>query len=498
MAGGYVGGTPVGAGETAGNRYANGGGAGGGVPGEAAAPRDVNWGGGGGGSATIPAHEQALVMPARQRALTGAIDAEAAAIEAQKTAVGGSADAAAEIERQRAIGTQEIARAAEDAGIDVKLRAKARADESKAFREHIDAYAAKLAEDKIDPNRMWNSASTGQQITWSIAKALGAVGQAFLGQSTNQVADHIERMAAQDVAAQKANHDIGRERLSDMHSMYSQALQASGSAEEADRVATGYALEAAKQNAAALTQSATSKAQKAKGEELQAALIEKQAIIGEKKAETEIKLNPLVQARTVSTGPDMAKLGKQALDLQLDYAKIGKEVSYDQAFAAVMKSHTGQTVRGFAPVQGAKAEPGGKDEKMNEARTEVEGGLKMIDNALETGAAYKQGPIGALWSHVPGATDSKIDKLERDKYNAQVKAVVGAGWKLVTSGMEPKNPSIIEELSEHYQVHPSDSDTLARAKMGALKNMLKDAAGSKGVLYDTSKSGVVAPPTFAK
>jgi hypothetical protein len=466
---------------------------------DASAP-SINWGGAGGGPTTIAAHEQALASPERQKALLGAVDAEGKAVEGQKAAARDSGDAAADVERQKAIGERDVATATEDAGVDTKLRAQLRNDELKSYRKHIDDFSAKVAKEKIDPNGMWNNASTGQKITWTLAKAFGAVGQAFLHTSSNQVADHIDQMAAQDVAAQRANHETNRERVGDMNSMYAQALHATGNAEEAERVATGYALEAARHNALALSTNATGAVQKARGAEIVAALDEKQAQLGEKKAKEEIALNPLVQARTVGVGLDMNKVYAGARQRIEDQAKLGTVVSPDEAIRWSYKLHTGRDPLPGAGqfAGGAKAEPGSKAEKVDEARTEVNGGIATLDRALDSGVAFKQGPIGALWSHVPGATDSKKDALERDAYNAQVKALVGAGWKLVTNGMEPKNPGIIEELSGHYQLEPSDSPELARAKITRLQQTLRDAGGSKGVIFDAAQSGDVKPPTFAK
>ena len=179
--------------------------------GGASATPSINWGGAGGGTATISAHEVPLASKGRQNEVLGAIDNQVSAIEDQKAAIRGSGEAAANIAEQEAAGKRDIAKATADAGAETTSRAKLHADESKAFRAHIDNFAAKLATDKIDPNAMWNNSSTGQKITWTLAKAFGAIGQAFLHTSTNQIADHIEAMAAQDVAGQRANHEIGRE-----------------------------------------------------------------------------------------------------------------------------------------------------------------------------------------------------------------------------------------------------------------------------------------------
>lgn len=480
---------------TLGNKYGKEGSASGAAGAEERAP--ITWGNAS-GTATIAAHEQAVVSGARQAELGKAVDAQGKAIEGQKDAAVGSADAAAEVERQKAVGTQGIGKQFEDSAVDAKVRAQEAADESKAYRAQIADFAKKLSTDKVDHNKMWNDSSTGQKIAWTMAKAFGAIGQAFLHTPTNQVADSIDAMVAGDVADQRANHEVGREHLADMKTAYAQALQATGDREAAERVAVGYGLEAAKQNAIALTENATSAAQKARGRELTAALDERIAVLGEKKVKEGIAMNPYVQARTVSTGPDMKEVYKTARQFTEEQAKHGTVVKPDDAIRWAFKMHTGRDPLSGAFVQGSKAEPGSKTEKLEEARTEVKGGISTIDRALESGAAYKQGPLGSLWAKVPGATDSKMDELQRNKYNAQAKALVGAAWKLTTSGMEPKNPAIIEELSEHYQIHPSDSEELARAKMKELQNLLRDAGTSKGVVFDETRKDIAGIPEAYK
>lgn len=443
----------------------------------------INWGGGG-GATTVAAHEQAVVAPGRQAELLGAIDAEGKAIGSQQDAAAGTAAAVAEVERQKGIGTLGVAKTMEDAGVDTKLRAQAQADESKAFRKHIDAFGAKLAKDEIDPQRMYHNATTGQNITWTIAKAMGAMGQALLHQSTNQVADSIDAMAAQDVAAQRANHEMGREHLADMKTAYAEALRATGDKEQAERVAQGYVIEAAKLNAAALTENAQSDVQKKRGAELVAALSERQALVGEKRAETGIKLNPYVQARTVGGAeapPTMKEIGTIADSYVKEQAGLGNRVTPDEALRYAIKIRTSRDPLGPAGVAvpyagGAKAEKGDKKE-MQASVDEVNHGYS---NLLKDPVLDKLGFL----PYVAAATgaqrtmpESAAVGPELTQFNLAMDSYAG---KLLKDNEGRIPPAIVDQLHK-FHIKEGDSKPYAQAQIRASQAYVNGLARTAGV-----------------
>jgi len=469
---------------------------------EASPAPGINWGGAGGGG-TVAAHEQKLTTQKREDELTGAIDHEADAIEGQKTAVGNSAEANAEIERQRGQGLQDIAKATEDAGVDTKLRAQAAADESKAYRKHMEAFQAQLSNDKIDPNRMWHNASTGQQITWTIAEALGAVQQAALHLPTNQVVDRIEARAVADVAAQKANHEIGRERLQDMQSMYGQALHATASQEEAERVATGYALESAKQNAQALTQAATSKAQIAKGKEIQSQLDERIALLDQKKAETGIKLNPMAQAHG-GGGVDMKAVYAAARQRIAEQDKLGITVSPDEAIRWSYKLHTGND-----PQPGAGAFAGGVKgaggnmtpeqrgkiaQERQQTQTASDEFNTQMDNLQKHPVILGSGLSDAAFANLPQrvAPASNDAQQQLEAINTQMLQAVG---KVAKDADGKPNKVMIEKIEKRFELHLSDTPQQKQQKIAGVRSVYNALAREQGATAPEPNKG--PPPGMA-
>lgn len=460
---------------TTGNKYAAGG-----AGGASSAPTDINWNRASGGTATIPAHEQPVVAEPRQKQLTGAI-------ESQKGAASESADAAADIETAKAQGARDLAKQYEDAGVDAKLRAQTAADEMKAFRSKIDDFSAKVAKDKINPNRMWEDASTGQKIAWTMAKGLGAIQQGFLHLSSNQIADSIDGMVAQDVAAQRANHEIGRERLADMNTFYGHALRESATAEEAERVATGYALEAAKQQAQAMTLSAGSAAQKAKGKEVV-------ALLDEKLAEKGIVMNPLVQARTVSTGPSIAKLGEDMDAYRKEMAGYGKIVTPDEAFQYAIKKNTMVNPLSTPINQGAKLE--GANKELKETQTATDEFNKQMDALANHPVIVGSGLGTAAGAKLPArlAPESNDAQQQLEAINTRNLQAIG---KVAKDADGKPNKEMIKKIEERFEIHLSDPPAIKQQKLQGVRDVYNALARQQGA-KSPALSGTAPPPTFEK
>lgn len=477
-------------------------------PSAPAATPGINWGSVG-GSVTIPAHEVPLATAKRQGELMGAIDAqgravdaEGKALESQQSAAGAVADANAGVERARGVGEYDQAKAAIDAGQGVKERAAKAADESKAYRTRIDEFSEKLAKDKIDPNGMWNNASVPQRITWTLAKMLGAVGQAFLHLPTNQVADELERMAAQDVATQRANHEMGREHMADLNTMYGQALHATGNAEEAERVATGYALEAIKHQAQGFVNGAQSKVQEAKGKELISEIGsrivangERRAAVDEKKAETGIKLNPLAQARTVGAGGvDMAKVYASARERIKDQAADGHIISPDEAIRWAYKLHTGNDPQPGAGAfaGGAKGDPANKE--LRETQTATDEFNRQIDGLAKHPVITGSGLGTAIGAQLPQrvAPDSNDAQQQLNAINTRNLQAIG---KVAKDADGKPNKEMIKKIEERFEIHLADTPEMKQQKLQGVREVYNALARQQGAKAPEPNKG--PPPGMA-
>lgn len=438
------------------------------------------------GTATIPAHEVAAVAPARQAALLGAMNREGMAAE-------GAAEAAAGVEGAKATGSRDMVQAYADAGESAKQRAKDAADESRAFRSRIDEFSAKLANDKIDPNGMYHSASTGTNIMWTLAKALGAVGQAYLKLPTNQIADHIDAMARADVAAQRENHEMGRERLGDMKSMYAEALKATGNADEAERLAVGYALKAAEQNAQALTQDATGKAQKAKGEEIVAAL-------GTRAVDTQIKMNPLVQAK--AAGPDMQKVYALARERVKEQEAQGHPTDGLTALKWAM-AMSGSAPIGLAEAGGAKDGGGGEMTREQRGKIAMEREQattasvqfnKLVDSLKSHPVITGSGMTEAALSNLPQrvAPESNDAQQQLEAINTQMLQAIG---KVAKDADGKPNKVMIDKLEKRFEIHLGDSPRMKQQKLTGSRDAVNALARGEGVDIKDTAAGL---PSYAE
>jgi hypothetical protein len=255
------------------------------------------------------------------------------AIENLKDAEDDVAQADIQANNARAEGHKKIADEHTNAGIDVQSRALADREKQDAFREKIDAFSQDLANDRIKVD-----ASPSRQVTWTIAKALGSIGQAFLNLPTNQVADQIDAQIRQDIENQKANHDIKKGRLGDMKTLYDLAASQSKDQAERDRLAHGYALEAAKSQLQAMAEAS-----------------------GNPKA--------LAVAKKLKAEWDMKSQLTDAKDPEIELAAVQRGIAENKWVPAGVAGGAGKPVEGkfvyFDPTDGkyydAKSEPNHKE-----------------------------------------------------------------------------------------------------------------------------------------
>jgi hypothetical protein len=197
-----------------------------------------------GGVATVPAHEVDLMSPERQGQLKSDWDNYVSS-------------------------QQDIARAqqhqAEDAGVAASLHAKMLADQnaenlalSKKQDEEIrriEDARQKMAHDvanmKLDPNRWWNSKSTGEQIMWTLAKGLSGFVQGFSAMAPgghpipNVVAEKVNQHISQDLQAQQAEIEQKKGEIGDMDSLLASAFRRTGNMRDAMALAHTVALQQA-------------------------------------------------------------------------------------------------------------------------------------------------------------------------------------------------------------------------------------------------------------
>lgn len=77
--------------------------------------------------------------------------------------------------------------------------------EREEVRKEIDAFRSAGAEDKVDPNRVWNNMSTGNKVLATIGIILGGAGGGASGR--NMALDVLNNTIDRDIKAQQANID---------------------------------------------------------------------------------------------------------------------------------------------------------------------------------------------------------------------------------------------------------------------------------------------------
>jgi len=279
----------------------------------------------------------------------------------------------AEIERARATANLE-AQAADAAAKEHQLKAaeyqKAMDDEAVKQQERADALAAKQAEVdrqvqeyqgiKIDPNRIWHNASTGDKIQAGVAMLLGIVGQAMAG-GENQAMTAIDKAINMDIDAQKANMDKAGKNVDVARTMYADMRQKFGD----DRIAREAMREMAFNKIASDAQARADSAQ-----------------------------SPIIKARAEQI---IAAAQSKAADAQLARNKVVVE-----------------TQKKTAPMVRGVSKPGDRvlNEKENEPlvnRGLVIKQLTKLDGMIEKLDEKAMGPFDAWWNTQKTAWGGKVD-----------------------------------------------------------------------------------------
>lgn len=172
---------------------------------------------------------------------------------------------------------------------------------------------------EINPNRYWDSKSTGAKITASIGIALGAIGAAMQGSGENQALKIIQNAIDRDIDAQKANAGKLQQKLQNNDSIFNLALKKFGDSEAATLAARSEALGRVQLQTSMIANQTQSKQAKAQADLLMAQ-------IGEEKAKTNLALEQTVAkkfvARQATMGPGVEDPNALPEDMQKRAVKM--------------------------------------------------------------------------------------------------------------------------------------------------------------------------------
>lgn len=343
-----------------------------------------------------------------------------------------------------------------------------------AFLARNQELADQIGEQKIDPSRLFASKGIGEKIALTIAGALsGAAGQG------PQFMQRMDGMIDTDVKAQMANVDNLKAKLGARQTLFGQMMAESGDRRVAETQTKQLMWEAAKQQMAAnaerlgipevMNNSQLMQNQivderinplrvQMTGSALQAAQQQAAAAAAAQRAAEEKAWN---------RGIEVAKLGQEADKLGLERDKFNAENGKDDA------GGVGKAGRQAMALDAAKTQQ------------ELDANLKAVSDAQkDVGAISAGGSLGntvaGLPAWVPGVTGARKDVNAREAYNALVRPGVGAAWKMRTGGVEPKNPTILEEQAKAFTVLPSDNEETVRDRMALFKKHMTDSAAAQG------------------
>jgi hypothetical protein len=350
-------------------------------------------------------------------------------------------------------------------------------------RAHLDQMIADVQGDKVDPERFWHTRSTGQRIGIALAMIAGGFAGGWNGTGKNGAADMLDRAVQNDIHAQEENLANKRAGVQQQSQLYEMARGEFHDRAERMRAMHVTALaQVGKQIDARIAEAS---------DPIEAArLKEARAGIFAKAGESRLRLDEMGADRVSTTthssfsgGGGVSGPSRKEFDALTEKLVLEKNLSSDEAhvLAAKMLQLPGAPQGNGSAPSGHKGNPTDAEK----AQGILNSDLKVIDRAKANIDKITAGTTaGSAWAKapgwVPGATEAKINASERDKWNSQVKIIIGGAYKQGTDANEPKNLALIEEFAKPFEIKPGDNAETAAAKIDNLRQFAIDNASAKG------------------
>lgn len=342
-----------------------------------------------------------------------------------------------------------------------------------AFLQRNQQLADQIGAEKIDPSRVIGDKSVGEKISLLIAGILsGANGQGpqFLGR--------LDSMIDQGVKAQMANADNAKAKLSARQSVFGQMMAETGDRRVAEMQTKNLMYEAVKQKLSS------------DAERLGIPEVQNNAALAVNTL-TETKSNPL----QTQMAADALKAFQQQAAANASLQRQNEDRAWNRGMQVAelgLKKDQAQLERDKFDAENGAGQPGGLDKAgrnamaLEQAKAQKElDALNRSISAANPADVSRGGEVGRVAAEhlpawVPGVTGARENANARDEYNSLVRPGVGAAWKLRTGGVEPKNPTILEEQAKPFLIRPDDNEEVVKDKMARFRKHLDQSADSAG------------------
>jgi hypothetical protein len=169
------------------------------------------------------------------------------AIEAQKAAAQKAAGAEAGANAAQAKEIQESLKQQQDQFANINKFYDLQQKDLATHEAKMSDLIQDIREQKIDPNKIWSSKSTGEKVMAGIGLVLGGIGAGLTRSGQNQAFEFMNQAIARDVDAQKAAIEAKKTGVELENSLYGRALQRTNDARSAQYAALAMGQELAKQ-----------------------------------------------------------------------------------------------------------------------------------------------------------------------------------------------------------------------------------------------------------
>lgn len=177
----------------------------------------------------IPGHDMPLVSPETRALVDAGPRAELGAVNAQAGADQAKVDASQQIAMARAAAYDRLVQQQQQ-------REQQRQAVLRQQENDMDRVSDQVSRTMIDPDHLWSTKNAAQKIAGFVAAMAGGYLAGKHG-GPNQYLESLDKEIDRDIAAQKANYEIKKGKLTDLRSVYAQKMQRFGDERAAEAAA---------------------------------------------------------------------------------------------------------------------------------------------------------------------------------------------------------------------------------------------------------------------
>lgn len=393
-----------------------------------------------------------------------------------------------EANQARTIGHAQLGQLAGQQAEQLKVRAEKADAEAKRIQDGIEEQSRKLADVKVDPNRYWNNANTGQRMFYVLAAAIGGVSQSLNHLATNPIIDQANRIIDQDIDAQKHAIESGRQKLGDMKTGLAEFYRRTGNMDQAVALTQAKAYEQQAHQIDEYLAGTNDKILQARGSAARAEFMGRHAAA----LDAAVAADQAAKAKAAAAGGsnDLKKLAEYTVKFMSE-GHPPEEAKRMAAYAMQLVDES--AVKGIV---GKKEGDAKYEEKVRERQIANDEANRQFGDMMKSPILDAIGMDTALLARLPAQMAPESNEIATgvDALNLEFQGAVAK----VLKDNEGRIPPTTLHKAEKLEIKPGMTKRQALAQIQAAQEVVNSISRQGGTTAPKPNQGGTTPTTFKK